>query len=91
MARILKDVATFRADKAWGALDVADIDGASVRIHWTDEPYRWHINDGAEVFAVIAGEVDMRYRHCGEEHVARLSAGDIFVADIGDVRLPLCI
>ena len=30
---------TFRADRAWGALDVAEIDGATVRLHWTDEPY----------------------------------------------------
>ena len=33
-------------DTAWDALDVAEIDGATVRLHWTDAPYVWHVNDG---------------------------------------------
>jgi len=82
--RVLKDVASFKADRAWGALDIAEIDGASVRIHWTEKPYRWHVNDGAEVFTVLSGDVDMKYRIEGEVRVAHLSAGDIFIADIGD-------
>ncbi len=39
----------FTADRAWGALDIAEIDGATVRLHWTDQPYVWHVNDGPEV------------------------------------------
>ncbi len=56
------DTATFRADRAWGAKDLAEIDGATVRLHWTDEPYKWHRNDGTEVFVVLDGAVDMHYR-----------------------------
>ena len=49
--------ADFRAERAWGALDIARIDGATVRLHWTDAPYRWHANDGAEVFDVLDADV----------------------------------
>lgn len=73
----------FRANRAWGALPVAEMNGITVRLHWTDQPYKWHVNDGEEVFAVMAGTVDMHYRENGQEHVARLQAGDIFYAGIG--------
>ncbi len=59
----------FTAEGAWGALDIAQVNGTTVRLHWTDQPYRWHINDGAEVFAVLDGTVDMRYRVLGPEQV----------------------
>lgn len=73
----------FTAGRAWGALDIATIDGASVRLHWTDQPYQWHVNDGAEVFAVLDGTVDMHYRDAQGEKVAVLAAGDVFFADVG--------
>ena len=74
----------FKAERPWGALDIATIEGATVRLHWTDEPYRWHVNDGAEVFVVMDGEVDMHYREGGGEKVVRLKAGEIFYAEVGD-------
>ena len=77
------DTATFRADRPWGARDIADVEGASVRLHWTDAPYRWHINDGREVFVVLSGTVDMHYRLDGEEQVQRMGPGDLAFADIG--------
>jgi mannose-6-phosphate isomerase-like protein (cupin superfamily) len=83
MPRII-EAAEFRAERAWGALDIAEIEGVTVRLHWTDSPYRWHTNDGAEVFAVLDGEVEMHYRAGGEERVARLKAGQIFYAAEGD-------
>lgn len=76
----------FRAERAWGALDIAKVEGATVRLHWTDSPYKWHTNDGAEVFVVLDGEVDMHYREGGEERVARLRAGQIFYAAEGDAH-----
>ena len=57
----------FRADRAWGALDIAKMNGITTRLHWTDQPYRWHVNDGEEVFAVLDGQVEMRYRQDGQE------------------------
>ena len=38
----------FTAERAWGALDITNMNGISVRLHWTDKPYKWHINDGEE-------------------------------------------
>jgi mannose-6-phosphate isomerase-like protein (cupin superfamily) len=73
----------FTAGRAWGALDIASIDGASVRLHWTDQPYQWHVNDGAEVFAVLDGTVDMHYREAQAEKVVALAAGDVFFAGAG--------
>lgn len=73
----------FTAERPWGALDVASMNGTTVRLHWTDKPYVWHVNDGEEVFAVMDGTVDMHYREGGTEHVATLRAGDIFFAGMG--------
>ncbi len=73
----------FTADRAWGALDIASMNGVSTRLHWTDQPYRWHVNDGEEVFVVLDGSVEMRYRENGREHSSILGSGDIFFASIG--------
>lgn len=84
MPTIVKDVAAFAAPRAWDARDLAEIGGAAVRLHWTDQPYVWHVNDGTEVFAVLAGTVDRQYREAGAEHVVRLQASDIFIAHVGE-------
>jgi mannose-6-phosphate isomerase-like protein (cupin superfamily) len=74
---------TFTAERPWGALDIASMRGITTRLHWTDQPYRWHINDGEEVFVVLDGRVEMRYRIDGAEHSTVLEAGDIFHASVG--------
>jgi mannose-6-phosphate isomerase-like protein (cupin superfamily) len=84
MVEIVKDARTFRAARAWGARDIAEIDGATVRLHWTDQPYKWHQNDGVEVFVVLEGAVDMHYRDGGVEKRVRLESTDMFVARAGD-------
>ncbi|MGI9261868.1 MAG: cupin, partial [Woeseiaceae bacterium] len=43
----------FIADAAWGALPIASMQGITTRLHWTDKPYKWHTNDGEEVFVVL--------------------------------------
>ena len=73
----------FTAPRAWGALDIANMDGITTRLHWTDQPYRWHVNDGQEVFAVLDGQVEMRYREGSDEKSVLLDAGDVFHASIG--------
>lgn len=75
--------ATFTAERAWGALDIANLNGITVRLHWTDQPYRWHVNDGEEVFAVLDGRVEMRYREAGVERATVLETGDVFHASAG--------
>lgn len=61
------DVREFHGATAWEALAIDDIDGATARLHWTDEPYHWHVNDGPEVFAVLDGVVA-----CGPESSSTL-------------------
>ncbi|HRO58225.1 MAG TPA: cupin domain-containing protein [Burkholderiaceae bacterium] len=74
---------TFKADRPWGAVDIANMDGITTRLHWTDRPYEWHVNDGEEVFAVLAGRVEMKYRQAGDELSTILEAGDVFYAAAG--------
>lgn len=79
---------TFTADKAWGAIDIANMDGVTTRLHWTDQPYKWHINDGEEVFAVLAGRVEMKYRDdLGAEQSSVLETGDVFFASAGTAHV----
>ncbi|WP_321888147.1 cupin domain-containing protein [Paraburkholderia bannensis] len=73
----------FTAGRAWGALDIANMGGITTRLHWTDQPYKWHVNDGEEVFAVLDGRVEMRYREAGVEQHTVLETGDVFYASVG--------
>ncbi|MEQ6289037.1 cupin domain-containing protein [Vogesella sp. GCM10023246] len=74
----------FTASRAWGARDIANIDGTSARLHWTDQPYHWHVNDGEELFVVLDGRVRMHYLDAERrEQVLQLQAGDIFHAAAG--------
>ena len=65
----------FIADRPWGALDIASMNGITIRLHWTDKPYNWHINDGEEIFAVLDGRVEMKYRIDGQEKSTVLDTG----------------
>jgi len=73
----------FTGSHAWEALSVANMNGVTTRIHWTNKPYKWHTNDGEEVFAVLDGKVEMRYRENGDEKKIELKTGDVFFAEIG--------
>ena len=67
----------FTGSRAWDTLDIARLDiarldiasmnGISTRLYWTDQPYKWYVNDGAEIFAVLDGIVRMFYRQNGTE------------------------
>ena len=73
----------FTASRAWGSLPVANMNGITTRLHWTDQPYKWHVNEGEEVFAVLDGRVEMRYRDAGGQCCVTLETGDIFFASAG--------
>lgn len=77
------DPREFTGKQAWDALPVAEMNGITVRLHWTDEPYHWHVNDGEEVFVVLDGTVDMHYRDGTTERVRRMAPGDLFFASVG--------
>jgi mannose-6-phosphate isomerase-like protein (cupin superfamily) len=74
----------FTGARAWDSLDIERIEGATVRLHWTDQAYIWHENDGPEVFVVLSGSVDMHVLGQEGETVHRLVQGDIFHAQVGD-------
>lgn len=76
----------FTAARAWGGELIAAMRDATVRLHWTDQPYHWHVNDGEEVFAVMDGVVDMHYQADGAEQMVTLAAGDLFFAAAGDAH-----
>lgn len=78
------EASDFVAERPWGALDLAEIGQATVRLHWTDQPFCWHVNDGSEVFVVLDGAVDMHYRFDGEERVEHLTPGRICCVQEGD-------
>ncbi|MEM7562123.1 MAG: cupin [Pseudomonadota bacterium] len=73
----------FVGDVAWDAIHIASMNGISTRLHWTDKPYQWHVNEGEEVFAVLDGMVEMFYREGGKENSTILESGDIFFASTG--------
>lgn len=74
----------FTAPNAWGALDIAAMADATVRLHWTDQPYGWHVNDGEEVFVVLDGIVEMHYMLDGADRAATLETGDVFHVGAGE-------
>ena len=71
----------FTAPRAWGSQLIANMQGITTKLHWTNQPYRWHVNDGEEVFVVLDGTVDMHYRYNGIEETAELGAGDLLFPD----------
>ena len=74
---------SFTATRAGGALDLAKKGGITTRLPWTAQPDQWPVHDGADVFAVLDGRVEMRYREDGVEQTAILETGDVFYASVG--------
>ncbi|WP_299380001.1 cupin [uncultured Kiloniella sp.] len=74
----------FAGEKAWDALDLAVVEGASIRLHWTDKPYKWHVNDGKEVFVVLEGKVKMFFKEYGEIRHYMMREGSLFIAEEGE-------
>jgi mannose-6-phosphate isomerase-like protein (cupin superfamily) len=77
----------FTGDRPWAALDIANMNGITTRLHWTDQPYKWHVNDGQEVFVVLDGRVEMHFKENGVETSTMLDTGDIFYASVGTAHV----
>ena len=73
----------FTGNTAWEAISIANMGGITTRLHWTNEPYKWHTNDGDEVFVVLDGAVDMHFRDENGQSMKRMNVGDIFYASVG--------
>lgn len=74
----------FTGNQSWDSLPIENIDNASIKLHWTSSPYKWHVNDGPEVFVVLRGEVEMKTRQDSKVVSYHLKEGDIFHAQDGD-------
>lgn len=74
----------FTAERPWGSEMLAQFGDVGVKVHWTDRPYRWHVNTGQEVFLVLDGIVNMHVREGGRERVIRLCAGDALSIEEGE-------
>lgn len=77
----------FTGDRPWAALDIANMNGITTRLHWTDQPYKWHVNDGQEVFAVLDGRVEMHFKDNGIVQSTLLETGDVFYASVGTAHV----
>ncbi len=73
----------FKPKSAWDSKLIASFNGITTKLHWTDKPYKWHINDGEEVFVVLDGQVEMFYKENNTEKSSVLNSGDIFYASVG--------
>jgi mannose-6-phosphate isomerase-like protein (cupin superfamily) len=70
----------------WSGPTFGGFANAAVKLRWIDSPFEWHRNDGAEVFVVLDGQVDMHVRrHAGDEpRVVRLGPGQLVVIEDGE-------
>ena len=78
------EIKKFTKEKAWSSDLLSDFGEVIAKIHWTDKPYKWHVNDGREVFAVLEGQVEMKYKKDNVEQSVLLCTGDIVVFEEGD-------
>lgn len=75
----------YTAETAWGSDLLERFDGqTTVKLHWTDQPYVWHVNDGPEVLAVMDGRIEMHVRKDGVVRVIPMQTGDVMHFEDGD-------
>lgn len=64
-------------------MPITNMGGIIINLHWTNEPYHWHVKDEEEVFVVLAGVVEMNYKDKNQIKKILLHPGDIFHATVG--------
>ena len=73
----------------WSGPTYTGFGEAAVKLRWINDSYQWHRNDGAEVFLVLDGEVDMHIRRpgVGEAVVERLGPGQMLLIEDGEEHI----
>jgi mannose-6-phosphate isomerase-like protein (cupin superfamily) len=80
------DSASLSGPVDWSGPTLTGIGNAAVKLRWISAPFRWHRNDGPELFLVLDGEVDMHVRSSpgAEVEVVRLRPGQMVWMEEGD-------
>jgi mannose-6-phosphate isomerase-like protein (cupin superfamily) len=83
------DIASLTGPEDWSGPTLTGIGDAAVKLRWINAPFRWHRNDGPELFLVLDGKVDMRVRFSpgAEAEVVRLGPGQMVWIEEGDEHI----
>jgi mannose-6-phosphate isomerase-like protein (cupin superfamily) len=82
------DVRALTGPTDWSGPTFSGFGNASVKLRWIRDAYKWHVNDGPEVFLVLDGTVDMHVRNVeGQVDVHRLSAGQMIFIEDGEEHI----
>lgn len=83
------DAASLTGPEDWSGPTLTGIGGAAVKLRWVNAPFRWHRNDGPELFLVLDGEVDMHVRSApeAETEVLRLGPGQMVWVEDGEEHI----
>ncbi|MFC7537224.1 cupin [Sphingomonas sp. GCM10030256] len=82
------DTRTLMGPVDWSGPTYSGFGDASVKLRWIKDAYKWHINDGPEVFLVLDGIVDMHVRSGDREPVIqRLSSGQMIFIEDGEEHI----
>lgn len=82
------DIRALTGPTDWSGPTYSGFGDASVKLRWIKDAYRWHRNDGPEIFLVLDGTVDMHVRSGdGQSVVQRLSAGKMIFIEGGEEHI----
>jgi mannose-6-phosphate isomerase-like protein (cupin superfamily) len=83
------DAAALNGPEDWSGPTLTGIGDAAVKLRWINAPFRWHRNDGPELFLVLDGEVDMHVRPAphAESEIVRLGPGQMLWIEEGDEHI----
>ena len=72
----------------WSGPTFPPINNAEAKLRWINRPFRWHRNDGPELFVVLDGVVDMHVRTAQTgETITRLSPGEMLLIEEGEEHI----
>ncbi len=83
------DASSLNGPEDWSGPTLTGIGSAAVKLRWINAPFRWHRNDGPELFLVFDGEVDMHVRSEpeAEVEVVRLRPGQMAWIEDGEEHI----
>jgi mannose-6-phosphate isomerase-like protein (cupin superfamily) len=73
----------------WSGPTFTGFGEAAVKLRWINAAYEWHRNDGAELFLVLDGAVDMHIKRAGDKEavVEHLRPGQMLLVEDGEEHI----